>query len=96
MTEEHGQAYEMQDFGIGPASEVPLENQDPKNAHGSETQIAATEDEQKEQRQLQKWNAPASNMWRTFAAFYSFLVLGLAASSFGVGHAYANGSCHND
>jgi len=33
---------------------------------------------------LQRWNAPRANMWRTFAAFYSFLILGLAGSAYGV------------
>jgi len=33
---------------------------------------------------LQRWNAPKANMWRTYAAFYSFLILGLAGSAYGV------------
>ena len=35
-------------------------------------------------RVLHRWNSPRSNMWRTFAAFYSFLILGAAAAAYGV------------
>jgi hypothetical protein len=33
---------------------------------------------------LQKWNSPRINMWRVFAAFWSFLVLGMNDGSYGV------------
>jgi hypothetical protein len=36
---------------------------------------------------LQKWNSPRVNMWRVFACFWSFLVLGMNDGSYGV-------SCH--
>lgn len=34
---------------------------------------------------LQKWNYPRSNMWRVFACFWSFLVVGMNDGSYGVG-----------
>jgi hypothetical protein len=33
---------------------------------------------------LQKWNSPLVNMWRVFACFWSFLVLGMNDGSYGV------------
>lgn len=33
---------------------------------------------------LQKWNYPRSNMWRVFACFWSFLVVGMNDGSYGV------------
>lgn len=34
--------------------------------------------------QLQKWNFPRINMWRVFATFYSFIILGLNDAAYGV------------
>lgn len=33
---------------------------------------------------LQKWNSPRINMWRVFATFYSFIMLGLNDAAYGV------------
>jgi hypothetical protein len=33
---------------------------------------------------LQKWNAPQINMWRVFATFWSFFVVGMNDGSYGV------------
>lgn len=33
---------------------------------------------------LQKWNSPGGNMWRVFAAFWSFFVVGMNDGSYGV------------
>jgi len=46
--------------------------------------IEAESQRQTPTKALQRWNSPRSNMWQTFAAFYSFLVLGLAAAAYGV------------
>jgi hypothetical protein len=35
---------------------------------------------------LQKWNSPRVNMWRVFAAFWSFFVLGMNDGSYGVSY----------
>ena len=33
---------------------------------------------------LQKWNSPQINMWRVFATFFSFFILGMNDGSYGV------------
>ena len=33
---------------------------------------------------LQKWNSPRINMWRVFAAFFSFFIVGMNDGSYGV------------
>lgn len=33
----------------------------------------------------QRWNSPKSNMWRVFATFWSFFVVGMNDGSYGVG-----------
>jgi hypothetical protein len=33
---------------------------------------------------LQRWNYPHINMWRVFASFWSFLILGMNDGSYGV------------
>ncbi len=33
---------------------------------------------------LQRWNSPRINMWRVFATFWSFLILGMNDGSYGV------------
>lgn len=38
--------------------------------------------------QLQKWNYPRSNMWRVFATFWSFLIVGMNDGSYGVSALY--------
>jgi hypothetical protein len=36
---------------------------------------------------LQKWNSPGGSMWRVFAAFWSFFVVGMNDGSYGVSRA---------
>lgn len=33
---------------------------------------------------LQRWNHPKTNMWRVFATFYSFIILGANDAAYGV------------
>ena len=33
--------------------------------------------------QLQRWNSPQANMWRCFATFYSFIILGANDAAYG-------------
>lgn len=37
---------------------------------------------------LQKWNYPRANMWRVFACFWSFLVVGMNDGAYGVRSAF--------
>jgi hypothetical protein len=47
--------------------------------------------------QVKQWNSPRINMWRVFATFYSFIILGMNDAAYGVSAPRVNGtqrSCH--
>jgi hypothetical protein len=39
---------------------------------------------------LERWNSPKVNMWRTFAAFWSFVVMGSNDAAYGVSRTDVN------
>lgn len=51
-------------------------NNDPVENLPSPTTAAAA--------RLERWNAPRTNLWRTFAAFWSFVVMGANDAAYGV------------
>lgn len=62
--------------------EVLTENNDPVEVLPSPTTAAAQKHE--------KWNTPRLNLWRTFAAFWSFIVMGSNDAAYGVCTSYIN------
>lgn len=39
--------------------------------------------------QVERWNAPRSNVWKTLATFWSFLVMGMNDSAYGVSYRFS-------
>lgn len=66
------------------ATDIALTEQE--NPEHVSPEVTEEEEPQQVFQQAERWNYPRSNTWKTLATFWSFLVMGMNDSAYGVSY----------